>query len=182
MCAGRAGGSPRARSMGQHALVRGNGGAFTCHSTRPSLGPGLLLSPIAHEPCTSKPTSPPPPPNCQPSAPTPARPSQPPQKVADPLETHRIHTPRAGSGVNRRNRRARIDQAPPEEGHSNCCEQGIDRISIAFPGGGCDRSAVARAFRDGFVCVCSWPYHNVVHHGVLLDQQQHVDHLRVDPG
>ena len=114
--------------MGQHARVRGNGGAFTCHSTRPSLGPGLLLSPIAHEPCTSKPTSPPPPPNCQPSAPTPARPSQPPQKVADPLETHRLHTPRAGSGVNRRNRRARIDQAPPEEGHSNCCEQeeGVD--------------------------------------------------------
>ena len=46
-------------------------------------------------------------------------------------------------------------------------------------GSGPGRSAVARAFRDGFVCVCSWPYHDVVHHGVLLDQHQHVDYLLV---
>ena len=57
----------------------------------------------------------------------------PPQRVADPLETHRLHTPRAGSGVNRRNRRARIDQAPPEEGHSNCCAL-LESQTVSYSG------------------------------------------------
>ena len=42
-----------------------------------------------------------------------------------------------------------------------------------FRGGGCDRSAVARAFRDGFVCLCTCRFHCGGDLGVHLDPHHH---------